>query len=251
MATQVQISNMIQSRTNWNTRQREILARLNLPGKSQRAETRRANLEKMLNHMPIIGWRSNPGIEYRQKLTNKALGLARMADINFDEHGSGRGSYRTTGALDYVPPKKAAQKPYCDMGGGGLGLISITRTTVYAKSSKWRSSSTTEHYLVGRNEAGTFFSHRVPAEIMTVSDAIAWIWDGKHNAIISRQGDIALISGNGPKGLDKLPHGHKVSDGYIIHDTHPPIRLPGKNERIIVARRAGIRGNGAATETRD
>lgn len=197
-------------------------------------------------------WESKQASRRKDGLRRRAEWLAAQAAIYFDEHGSSRGGYRRTVGLDYVPPTAARAVPYCDMGGKGLGLVGVTNTTVYAKSSKWRPSSATEHYLVGRNEAGTYFSHRVPAEIRTVREAISWIWSGREQDIIARQGDIALIGGNGgPKYPANLPVGHRIEADGIHHDTHPTIRLPGKHERIIVGRRAGIRGKGAATESRD
>jgi hypothetical protein len=267
MATQAEIRNLISSRIQFvgphyttdyqPTEEYKAFQKIvekwhasNLPGKSKKAEARRATLEMMLlNHAkPAFGTAAE---SWKRRLSRKAKGLAEQAGINFDEYGSSRGDYRTTRGIDYVAPSTAKNSPYFDMGGAGLGLVSVTRETVYAKSCTWRPSSTTEHYLVGRNEAGTFFSHRVPTSCTTVLDAISWMWEGRQGDIVLRQGDIALIHGSGPKGLDKMPSGHKVDGTQITHATHPTIRVPGKGERIIVARRAGIRGNGASTETRD
>lgn len=167
--------------------------------------------------------------------------LGEMAGYITDEHGTyRRGDHWFVTGIDFVPAWEAAQAPYCDMGGEGLGLIRVSRKRVYARSSKWRPSWAASYYVVGRNEAGTYFAHPVPEGCGSVEEALDWIWSGKGGAIIARQGDIALIRGNGPK-LPPLPDGHAIQDGWIVHPTHPPIPLPGKGERIIVARRANAR----------
>jgi len=176
--------------------------------------------------------------------------LAKKAGANYDEHGYARGDYRTTYGLDYVGPWESAKAPYWDMGGEGLGLVRVDRTRVYAKNSKWRPSSVSTYFLVGRNEAGTYFSHPVGQNCRTVEDAVQWIWGGKAYHIIQRQGDIALIRGNGgPKMPPYLPWGHKIHGDRIVHAFHPDLPVP-KNpgERIIVGRRAAER---AIAATRD
>lgn len=190
-------------------------------------------------------------VRYRAWKTRCALDLARKAGQYFDEHGSwgsSRGDYRVTTALDFIPPWESSPAPYCDMGGEGLGLIAVERTRYYAKRSSWRPSSVTTHYLVGRNEAGTYFAHPVPTHCATVRDAVQWIWNGMADRIIQRQGDIALIWGNGGPKLPELPWGHRIEGNFIVHETHPPLPLPGKGQRVIVARRAAERANAA---TRD
>lgn len=137
------------------------------------------------------------------------------------------------------------------MGGAGLGLVAVERTRVYAKASKWRPSTVTTYFLVGRNEIGTYFSHPVtPCE--TVQDALSWIWNGKDMQILQRQGDIALIQGNGgPRLPRQLPWGHRVDEkrGVITHATHPDLPLPtAPGERIIVARRAADRAVSASRD---
>lgn len=180
----------------------------------------------------------------------QALGLARMAGQFYDEHGYERGDYLQTSPIDYVHPKDARKAPYHDYGGAGLALVRISRKRVYAKSyqSRYGGAETSTHYLVGRNESGTFFAHPVPRNITTVAEACQWIWDGKANDIIRRQGDIALIRGSGPKLPSGIPRGHVITGTAIVHATHPPIPMPAKGERIIVARRAHITASDA---TRD
>lgn len=200
-------------------------------------------------------WRARVWARRHAGLCRQAEHLAALAEIDFRERGSSRGSYRRTLGIDWVPPTEARKAPYCDLGGEGLGVVQVTRTTVYAKSCTWRPSSTTERYLVGRNEAGTYFSHRVPADSPSVRAAVTWIWHGYAERILERQGDVALISGNGGPRLPPsgLPAGHTVDSehGVVTHATHPTLRLPGKGERLIVGRRALPRGHGAATQTRD
>ncbi len=144
-------------------------------------------------------------------------------------------------AVDFVSPYHGSEKsPYFDMGGEGLGLIVVHREREYARSSGWAPSSAHTQYLVGRNEAGTYFSHPVPIHHETLKEALNWIWNGKAEQIIQRQGDIALIWGRGPKLPNNLPEGHTINEEkqHIEHESHAPLPLPGKGERVIVARRA-------------
>jgi hypothetical protein len=193
---------------------------------------------------------SNPVLTQEERLERwkkqSALRLAEKAEMFYDEHGGNRGDYLSTVPVDFVPPREAAEKPFFDLGNEGLALVRVERTRIYAKSSKWRPSSTTTTYLVGKNEAGTYFSHAVP-NCETVAQAIAWIWNGKQENIIHRQGDIALANGKSA-GIKKLPSGHKVVGEFIVHDTHPAIPLPGKGQCIIIGRRAAAR---VSAETRD
>jgi hypothetical protein len=191
------------------------------------------------------GFTESPRTQYSRKQQRKAEGLARMAGLYFDEHGSSRGDHLTTSGLAYVPPAVSKSAPFFDTGGAGLGLVSVARTRVYAKSSKWRPSSTSTTYLVGRNETGTFFAHAVPNSCGSVYSAISWIWHGQE--IIRRQGDIAVARGRGRR-LPSLPSGHRMDDGHIMHATHPTIRAPGKGEFLVVGRRAAVR---VSSETRD
>lgn len=191
---------------------------------------------------------------YRDRLARKkqraAEHLARHAEVYYDDHGSSRGDYRTTRGIDYVPPDEARQAPYCDLGGRGLGLISVLRRRHYSRSSGYFPSTACDVYLVGRNEAGTYFAHPVHG-VASVRSAVQWIWRGRADQIIQRQGDIALIRGSGPKLPNSgLPAGHEIDEeaGVIRHATHPDLPMPGKGERIIVGRRASER---AAWGTRD
>lgn len=183
-----------------------------------------------------------------RQVMRRGLGLARMAGLRFDEHGSTRGDYRSTSVLDYVAPTDAKAAPYCDMGGGGLALVEVERKRVYAKSSKWWPQTTSDRYLVGRNESGTFFAHAVTKKVSSVREALDWMWGGLSEKIVRRQGDVAVVSARGPKMPASLPSGHLVNGDKLEHATHPTIALPQKGERLIVARRAVAR---AADETRD
>ena len=222
-------------------------------GKSKRAERIRDFMSHLITNNPIRG-------PYDRRPTYDPTircgkGIARMASMFFDEHGSGRGDYRHTSALDYVPPEIAKNAPFHDHGHAGMALVSITRTRIYSKKymRSFGPGRTTEHYLCGRNEAGTWYSHRVPQTIPTVREAVAWIWSGMEDRIISRQGDIALIAGNGGPRIPAagLPGGHQLNGISITHDTHPAIPAPQTHQRIIIGRRAAQRGDGAATQTRD
>jgi hypothetical protein len=186
-----------------------------------------------------------PGKNHQERLKRwkrrQALDLAAMAGQRFDEHGYGRGDYMHTHYFDFVDRFASVRAPYHDLGGQGLALVSINRTRVYSKKSKWRPSETSTRYFIGRNEAGTYFAHPVPESCRTVIDAVQWIWSGQADKIIARQGDIALIFGRGPKMPTRLPWGHKIEGDKIVHATHPSIPLPSKGQRIIVGRRAAAR----------
>ncbi len=202
------------------------------------------------------GSRPLPPVQYHNTrfdrwVRKSALDLASKANVKSDEHRSwDRGDHLTVSSLDFVPPWESAAAPYHDMGGEGLALVTVTRTRVYAKSSRYAPSEVSTTFLVGRNECGTYFSHPVSPNCTTVEEAVQWIWNGKAYNIISRQGDIALISGNGgPKMPKYLPSGHKVAGGFVLHETHPALPMPYKpGERIIVGRRAAER---ASEATRD
>jgi hypothetical protein len=164
------------------------------------------------------------------------LRLAALAGYKPDEHGfSTRGDHWTITVVEFVPPYMSAAAPYLDQGGDGMALIRIDRRRVYAKSSKWFPSTTASHYVVGRNEAGTYYGHPVqPAA--SLAEALAWMWQGY--TITERQGDIALVAGGKSGYIPALPDGHRLTATGIEHDTHAMLRLPGKGERIIVAKRA-------------
>lgn len=185
-----------------------------------------------------------PAERKRQRLEiwkkSQALRLADLAGQFFDEHGSTRGDYLTTSAIDFVPSWESYAAPYHDLGGEGLAVVTLTRKRVYASSSGWYPRETSTTYLVGRNEAGTYFAHPIPF-CSYVRDAIEWIWSGREKKIIVRQGDIALIEGRGRNWESKLPAGHNVEGDQIVHETHPPIPVPKKGQTVIVGRRAHVR----------
>ena len=74
------------------------------------------------------------------------------------------------------------------------------------------------------------------------------MWSGHAFQIRQRQGDIALVAAPGPRLPARLPEGHVMVGDCIVHAQHPPLRLPQKGERIIIARRASPMGR---SETRD
>ncbi|MCI0561932.1 MAG: hypothetical protein MN733_25885 [Nitrososphaera sp.] len=174
--------------------------------------------------------------QYKMERAGKRL--AQLAGYESDEHGTYvRGDYVSVTVRDYIPYPQSVQVPFCDLGRRGLALVNVNRKRVYAKSSKWYPSYANAAFLVGRNEAGTYFAHPVRRDCTTVRGALDWIWQGKAEQIVQRQGDIALVVGTGPK-LPSLPAGHSVIAGEIIHATHPALPMPGKGQRVIVARRA-------------
>jgi hypothetical protein len=88
--------------------------------------------------------------------------------------------------------------------------------------------------------------------VASVRDAIWWIWSGKQDRIIARQGDIALATG---RGKYRLPSGHTLTTDAtgrryygVTHATHPVLPAPGKGQTILIARRAATHVNGG---TRD
>jgi len=168
---------------------------------------------------------------------------SKVSTLNVDEHGVGTGFADVQLYVrSYISPWHGSKfAPFFDMGGEGLALVSVVRTTTYSKSYMaryGRGSTANTVYLVGKNEAGTYFAHAVHRDCKTIRQALNWIWGGHEDRITSRQGDIALIKGNGPKIPRNLPSGHVIDGKHIVHGQHPQIRFPGKGERIIVGRRA-------------
>jgi len=173
-------------------------------------------------------------------LRRAAVELARRVTALPDEHGfsrSDRGEHYTLTGVDFVAPRQAAK--YMATPGTCLGLVNLSRTRVYPHSCKWRPSTATQKYLIGTNEAGTGFAHPVAPSCSTVEQAVCWIWGVSPDRLLVRQGDIALISGNGgPRMPRALPSKHVVEGDVIVHPTHPAIPLPAKGQRLIVGRRA-------------
>jgi len=197
---------------------------------------------------PSEVWKASRERRVRTWRVRSAEALAQAAGYRSDEHGAwARGDHITVRGLDFVPPYLAASAPYFAQAGAGLGLVNVERKRVYAHSCSWYPSFANTVFLVGRNEAGTYFAHPVPNRIRTVRDAISWIWSGMEDQIVQRQGDIALARARGTK-IPTLPPGHRLDGDRIVHATHEPLRLPGVGERIIVARRAATL---AARATRD
>lgn len=176
----------------------------------------------------------------------EGLRLAERAGYVTDEHGTwNRGDHIAVNVIDYIPPWEAAAAPFLDLGGEGMALIAVERKRVYARSSRWSPSYTTDYYVVGRNESGTYFGHAV-TKATTLAEAIAWMWQGYE--VTQRQGDIALANGGRSGYVPALPLGHVVEGGFIVHDQHPPLPLPQQGQRIVVARRATPT---ASRQTRD
>ena len=162
--------------------------------------------------------------------------LAELAGYRTDEHGTyGRGDHLRVGVLEYIPARDAKGAPYHDLGAEGMALICVSRKRVYARSSSWGPSTAEAYFVVGRNEAGTYYAHPVTAA-STLAEALAWMWQGYE--VIARQGDIALVRGGRSGYVPELPTGHTLTADGITHPTHPLLPLPGKGERVIVARRA-------------
>lgn len=193
-------------------------------------------------------WRSREERLYHWKMAS-ALRLAERAGYASDAHGSfyNRGDHFRVKPLDFIPAHDSGSAPFLDTGGEGLALVLVARTRVYARSSRWSPSVAVATFLVGRNEAGTYFAHPVSGACTSVEEALAWMWDGKEMEIVARQGDIALVRGGRSGYTPELPDGHRVVGELIIHDSHPPLPQPGKGERIIVAKRA----NPFSSGTRD
>jgi hypothetical protein len=168
---------------------------------------------------------------------------SKVSALNVDEHGIGIGFGDVNLYVrSFISPWHGSRSaPYFDMGGEGLALVSVTRTTVYSKAYMRRyghGSTATTVYLVGKNEGGMYFAHAVHRDCHTIKEALNWIWGGYAHCVIARQGDIALIKASGPKMPSNLPSGHVVIGDAIVHRQHPAVRMPQKGERIIVGRRA-------------
>jgi len=199
-------------------------------------------------------------VEYREKQSEKARKkalkielktwrkLARGARLMADEHKSSWQNGSDDSAIscrDYVTPKKALKTPYLVVDSAnneGLALIEIERERTYSRTSEWRPSTRTSCWLVGRNEAGSYFSHAIPANsARTVAGALKWIWKGA--TIIRRQGDIAVAAGRAR--AVELPWGHQIAKSdiatraaVVTHATHPDMTAPGAGEYFVVARRS-------------
>jgi hypothetical protein len=176
----------------------------------------------------------------------RALSMcAKLNELHVDEHGTGNflGDELSAHVLEYRSWHEGSHKaPFCDMGGEGLALVKLCRTRYYSKAytSRYGTGSAYTVYLVGKNEAGTYFCHAVNKSCRTLRHAMDWIWSKHSTEIIQRQGDIALIKAPGPKIPKNLPSGHVVDKdaGVIKHATHPDLPLPKNGERIILGRRA-------------
>ena len=163
--------------------------------------------------------------------------LARGARMITDEHGFySRGDHTRVTVLDYVPAYQSKAAPLLDSGGEGLAVVTVYRKRVYARSCRWSPSEREDRFLVGRNEAGTYFAHGLPKECKTVLEAVTWIWDGKEP--LERQGDIAIVRAKGPR-VGVLPRGHMLQGKTILHRSHAPLAVPGIGSglRVIVGRR--------------
>lgn len=166
---------------------------------------------------------------------------ARLTSLPKDEHvGYDRGDYHSVSGLDFATPSEARR--FLATPGTCLALVNVTRTRRYAKSYGHGPSTASQAYLVGQNEAGTGFAHAVPKTCSSIDDAVRWIWGCAPEALVARQGDVALVWGRGPK-MPYLPSRHEVdADARIIrHPTHPDLPLPGPGQRVIVGRRASDR----------
>ncbi len=178
-------------------------------------------------------------------------GLALCARQYFDDARS-RDGVRDTTVIQAVPAWQSSRAPYHDHGRAGMALVGVTRRRYYGGRFRGRVSSATDYYIVGRNECGTYYAHPVSGAAVRsghcIEAVLSWMWSGHSRDIIQRQGDVALIRGRGPKMPERLPAGHHIEGGQIVHDSHAPLPLPGPGQRIIVARRANVR---VSAPTRD
>lgn len=224
-----------------------------IQGKKE-APQRRDTFVKMVNNFLIITdpdevsseWDRKKALKSRERRFEKwieknAEFLAKKAGYEDDEYEYKSGDYHSINAIDYIGKYESNKKPYFDMGGEGIGLIEVTRKRVYARTSNYSQSYASTRFLVGRNEDETYFSHPVSPNCETVLEATSWVWKGMQDRIISRQGNIALISSSAGPKVPKLPSGYKVVGDYIVHDIYPSIPAPKKGQRIIVGRTAAAR----------
>jgi len=178
----------------------------------------------------------NNNLSESERLEKRAKSIVEKAGIFYDEHDSWKsGDYRITSILDFVLPDEAKKPPFLDTGKKGLVLVEVERVRRYYDS-RYKPSVLYLRYLCGRNEDGTYFSHGVSKNCNTVREAVSWIWGGKENDIIVRQGDIAIVAGRSRKMT--LPRRHTAVEQEIVHPSHPAIRMPVKNEYILVGRRS-------------
>jgi hypothetical protein len=172
------------------------------------------------------------------RIERRVREMVDAAGIRHDEHGTyERGDHMLLRVCDYIDGYAARRRPFLSMSSTyeGLALIKITRKRVYAKSSTWSPSEVSCKYLIGKNEAGTWFSHPVHPTCQTILDAINWMWDGRADEIIARQGDIASTE---RRSRPRLPKGHDLdADGRVVlHRTHAALVVP-QGGGWIVARR--------------
>jgi hypothetical protein len=141
-----------------------------------------------------------------------------------------------------------------------IAIVCDERTRKYANSSRFRSSTRADHFLVGRNENGNAYAHQVPNTINTVAQAWEWIWSG--TKIEERQGDVGIAPSllkhvEGEETDIDVIGGHSrhrfigeihqngslhVRNGFLYHtaDQHPTIYVGGEWKRIVVGRRSQI-----------
>lgn len=202
--------------------------------------------------------------EYRElKRRAEFLDLAQEAGLTHDEHGgySGRGDHHTIRILDYVWKKKHLKMFFAC--GKYLGLVSEDRVRVYAKSSGWRPSERTDHFVVGTNENGVPFCHAVPNTIGSLVDALDWIWTS--HELEARHGDVAVAKCNlkhvkGESTIIKVIDSHYVMgevyqkqhqlfvrNAILSHEKgqHPDVVIGNEWKKIVIARRSSRRGSSA------
>lgn len=237
-----------------------------IPGRTESAYTK-ANLEHFKTHLPNIkpylkAWsetqqKYRKSFEYKERLRKQNfLNLALEAGLIHDEHGgySGRGDHFSINTVDYVWKKKDLKKYFAC--GKYLGLVTESRTRVYARSSKWHPSSRVDSYVVGTNENGVAFCHSVPNNISTLEHAIKWIWrdcviearhgdvgvaDCKLKHVKGEIEDIRIIDSHYVRGeIYKKQNQIFVRNGVLYHKKrqHPDVEIGDAWKRIIVGRRS-------------
>jgi hypothetical protein len=143
----------------------------------------------------------------------RARDLAIKAGLEHDEHGGyERGDYHTLHIIDIADRKSQLDRYFAT--GTLLILVKDVRNRVYSKSYMMNHgpSYREDTYLVGTNDNGIPFAHHVKDDIVTIAEAVDWIWQS--NKILARQGDVAVA-----ECKQFVSSGELVED-YVITDSH-------------------------------
>lgn len=210
----------------------------------------------------IAGWaktqadyrRSKSYLIARKKY--EARELAMRAGLEHDEHGGyRRGDYHTLIVLDVI--WQPAKLRTLHASGDILALVIDCRKRIYAKSYGHGPGERTDVYLVGTNESGTPFCHAVAQHLLTVADAVDWVWWG-NEPITARHGDVAITPTRKPIKNGELVNDLQIVDRHVITgevyrngalyarnavlhhtaDQHPDITIGNEWHKIIIGRRS-------------